>query len=46
MKLYCQVGDETKGVREESGRFYYNVRQSYNSYERKYVSPDQVILLK
>ena len=21
-KLYCQVGDETKGVREESGKFY------------------------
>ena len=37
-KLYCQVGDETKGVREESGKFYYNVKQSYNSYERKYVS--------
>ena len=37
-KLYCQVGDET-GVREESGKFYYNVKQSYNSYERKYVSP-------
>ena len=45
-KLYCQVGDETKGVREESGKFYYNVKQSYNSYERKYVSPDHVILLK
>ena len=37
-KLYCQVGDETKGVREESRKFYYNVKQSYNSYERKYVS--------
>ena len=39
-KLYCQVGDEIKGVCEESGKFYYNVKQSYNSYERKYVSSD------
>ena len=45
-KLYCQVGDETIGVCEESRKFYYNVKQSYNSYERKYVSPDHVILLK
>ena len=45
-KLYCQVGDETKGVCEESGKFYYNVKQSYNSYERKYVSSNHVILLK
>ena len=45
-KLNCQVGDETKGVREESGKFYYNVKQSYNSYERKYVSSNHVILLK
>ena len=36
-KLYCQMGDETKGVREENGKFYYNV---------KYLSPDHVILLK
>ena len=21
-KLYCQVGDETKGVHEENGKFY------------------------
>ena len=33
-KLYCQVGDETKGVPEERGKFYYNVKQSYNSYEK------------
>ena len=45
-KLYCQVGDETKEVREENGKFYYNVERSYNSYERKYVSPDHVIMLK
>ena len=45
-KLYCQVGDETKGAREENGKFYYNFKQSYNSFERKYVLPDQVILLK
>ena len=44
-KLYCQVGDETKGVPEENRKFYYNVELSYNSYERKYVSPDHVILL-
>ena len=45
-KLYCQVGDETKGVPEENRKFYYHVERSYNSYERKYVSPDHVILLK
>ena len=45
-KLYCQVGHETKGVHEEIRKFYYNIKQSYNSYERKYVSPDHVILLK
>ena len=35
-----------KGVCKESENFYYNVKQSYNSYERKYVLPDNVILLK
>ena len=37
-KLYCQVGDEAKDVHEGNGKFYHNVKQSYNSYERKYVS--------
>ena len=41
-KLYCQVREETKGVCEESGKFYCNVKQSYISYERKYVSPDTI----
>ena len=45
-KLYCQMGNETKCVREENGKFYYNVKHAYNSYERKNVSPDHVILLK
>ena len=45
-KLYWQVGDETEDVCEENGKFYYHVKQSYNSYEGKYVSPDHVILLK
>ena len=35
-----------KGVREESGKLYYNVKQFYNSNERKYVLRDHVILLK
>ena len=35
-----------KGVCKESEKFYYNVKQSYNSYERKCISPDNVILLK
>ena len=45
-KLNCQVGNERKGVCEENGQFYYNVKQSYNSFERKYILPDHVILLK
>ena len=45
-KLYCQVGDETEDVCEENGKFCYHVKQSYNSYEGKYVLPDHVILLK
>ena len=39
-KLYCQMGNETKCVCEENGKFYYNVKHAYNSYERKNVSPD------
>ena len=35
-KQYYQVGDESKGVCEENRKLYY-VKQSYNSYERKYV---------
>ena len=46
VKLNYQVGDEIKGVRKENEKFYYNVEQSYNSCERKYASPDHVILLK
>ena len=33
-KLYCQMGDETKGVCDENRKFYYSVKQSYNSYKR------------
>ena len=33
-KLYCQAGDEAKGVREENGKFYYNDKQSFNTYEK------------
>ena len=40
------MGDETKGVHEENGKLYYNVKQSFNSYERKYVSPDHKVIVR
>ena len=40
-KLYCQVGDEKKGFVKKTEKFYYNIRQSNNSYERKYVLPER-----